>query len=164
MDLGDLARLVVLPQMGRARQSLEVTARRMGIAASTLYGALDPAVSKAPLTLEKAVGLTRATGDYLLMHAQAAQLGGLFIEPPAEGVSTVESLAHALARMSAEHGDVLQAFAAATDPDGDGGVDCSPEELARFDREVAEWIAALGGLRAALAKGGVKGEEGSLKF
>jgi len=153
LELTDAARLMVLPSLGRCKRKVEATARRMGMAPSTLYNVLD---GYKPLEAKHIPTLTHATGDRLLIEALAYQSGGLFVPFPVPARGADASVLRALTNMIREAGDVAEKVERALDPQGDGGELATSEELESLDSEILELLNALTTLRCIVASHGAE--------
>ena len=124
-------------------------APRLGKAPSTLSAEIRPQVlGTAKMGLIDAMKIAQLTGDMRIPTAFAANVGMVLVPLPETVCSdSDDSAMMRMASVAKEFGDMCAAFSIAM---ADGRV--SANELAKFDRESGELMAALHSLRVSISR------------
>ena len=127
------------------KEGTEALAQQMGIGKQVLINKLNPNNTTHHLTLDEAVRLMHGTGDVRLIHALAAEFGGVYVPLPEQGNAQVTSVLGDISKMSVEFGALIKEVA---DDIQDGVI--TPNEHRKIQKEADELRKALAHLMADL--------------
>jgi hypothetical protein len=77
----EAAQMVIRDHKNRINKDVSYIAERLGTTYGYLMGSIDPKKTSKPLSIDRAIAISRLTGDHRILDAMAKELDLLVIEP-----------------------------------------------------------------------------------